>query len=324
VSIPKRSISRRITIALISATALLALALLLRPSRPDHSADESLVFNGEERYFEVFTPASYDGATPVPLVLVLHGAGGDRALIKSLTGFNTLAEDAGFIVVYPAGRDGTWADGRNPEADVNQPDDVGFIAALLDRLGEEYSVDQARIYVVGASNGAMMAHQLGCALAGRIAAIAAVAAPLPEHTVAGCTPAAALPVLQISGTGDPLVPYAGGQLAWGMVGPGDLLSAEATGQFWAQHNACATTPETSDLPDRDPRDNTRVARLAYPDCAAGADVVLYRVEGGGHSYPGSYQYAPVLLAGHTSMDIDATAVIWAFFEEHPLHLPPNL
>jgi len=133
---------------------------------------QSLVVGGVERVYVVRTPRDLAGrGAPAPLVLVLHGGGGNASIAEGMTGFSELAEKTGFIVVYPEGsgrfrgRLLTWNAGHCcGHAMEQRVDDVAFISALLDRLGADYPVDPRRIYVTGMSNGGMMAHRLGIAL----------------------------------------------------------------------------------------------------------------------------------------------------------------
>jgi polyhydroxybutyrate depolymerase len=252
------------------------------------------------------------------LVLALHGGGGTDARMVQLTGggFNTLADRDGFLVAYPDGLEKHWNDGRagvSWRAHRDGVDDVGFLAALIARLAGEWPVDARRVYVTGASNGGMMAIRLGCELADKIAAIAPVIGAMPAALAPRCAPSAPLSVLFMNGVQDPLVPWQGGEVRLGRKNFGTVLSVAESVKFWATHNRCAVAPVVTDQPDRDPRDGTRVRREFYESCRDGTEVVLYAIEGGGHTWPGGYQYRPERVIGKGSRDIDGAEAIWNFF-----------
>lgn len=250
-------------------------------------------------------------------MLVLHGGGGDMKGMKRLTrsGFEKLAEGEGWLVAYPNGVDGHWNDGRGLEsrrAQREDLDDVGFIASVIAAIDAEVPVDRDRVYVTGASNGGMMANRLAIELSDRIAAAAPVIAQIPAAIASTSRASRAVPVLIMNGTQDPLIPWEGGEAHVLGVRLGRVLSTDETVRFWTANNECGPKPLVEWLADRAPGDGTRVCRESY---AGAAPVVLYRIEGGGHTWPGGPQYLPELLIGRTCRDIDATAIIFEFFKE---------
>ncbi|MEO8805136.1 MAG: PHB depolymerase family esterase [Burkholderiaceae bacterium] len=297
----------------------LALAVFVLPAAAAAEADppglagdfrKTVVVAGVTRSWLLHVPASYSAARPTPVVLLLHGGGGRAAGIgRSTGGFSALADRHGFIAVYPDSRRGHWDDGRETVTDPT--DDVNFIGALLDALAAEYKVDARRTYAAGISNGGMMAMRLACELSGRFAAVATVGANMPVALAASCRPARAVPVVMFSGTADPLMPYAGGRVA-GRVG-GAVLSAPETAAFWARINGAAASPQARALADADPGDGTTTELLEYS-----GDVALYRVNGGGHTWPGGAQYAASRFVGKVSKDFSANEAIHAFFARHTL------
>ena len=177
------------------------------------STTRSIIFAGLERTYHIHIPipASYDKASPIPLLIVLHGGGGTGEGMVKLTqgGFNILSDKEGFIVVYPDGIEKHWNDGRENvryRAHREKIDDVGFISALTDHLVKQYNIDIKRVYVTGISNGAMMSLRLACELSEKITAIAPVAGSMPENMPSQCSPSRPIPVLMISNTDDRLVP----------------------------------------------------------------------------------------------------------------------
>ena len=283
-------------------------------------ATQSITHDGLERTYRLHTPPGYDATEPTPLVIALHGGGGSGEKMAELTGgLNALADQEGFIVVYPDGVEKHWNDGRGiPKwrAHRENIDDVGFLSALIEHIGRDFNIDAKRIYVTGISNGGMMAFRLACELPEKIAAIAPVVASISENLVAQCAPSQPVPVLIISGTEDPLVPWEGGEVRVGDQVLGKVLSASDTAQFWVIQNHCATSPIIAWEPDKDPKDGTQVRREAYEQCDNENEVVLYIIEGGGHTWPGGQQYLPESVVGRVSQDIDANEIIWRFFEGH--------
>lgn len=275
--------------------------------------DTSLMSRGLTRTYHVHLPPVAGAGQPLPLVLALHGRLGNGAGQAKLTNLNAVADQDGFIVVYPDGYQRSWADGRGTTpADKAGVDDVAFLDAVLDQVTARERVDAARIYVTGMSNGGFMTERLGCDLARRFAAIAVVAANFDRPLAERCAPAHPLPVLLIHGSDDPLVPEAGGSLDGEPV-----LSTTDTAQRWASLAHCDATPSVDPLPVI-VNDGTSIQRSTYTGCQGGAQVVYYDVIGGGHTWPDGFQYLPVAVIGKTSRNLDASAVIWQFFHGHHL------
>ncbi|MFL5349024.1 MAG: alpha/beta hydrolase family esterase [Hyalangium sp.] len=251
-----------------------------------------------------------------PLVVSLHGRLGQGQSQAKLTGFDAVADAAGFIVVYPDGVDRSWADGRGKTpADRQGVDDVGFLTALVDHFIAQFGVDRRRVYATGMSNGAMMSYRLACERADRFAAIGPVAGLMPERLSASCSPARPVPLITFVGTEDPLVPFQGGQVS-GDRGP--VLSETEALARWAGLNGCKGPPAVTPEPDRVPGDGTRIRREALGACRNGSEVVFYVVEGGGHTWPGGVQYLPRRLIGRTSQELDASRALWEFFQRFQL------
>ena len=271
---------------------------------------ETLKSGGDLRNYWLVRPEGLEKTKPAPLLMVLHGSAGSGEDMMTVTrrGFERLADKEKFVVVYPDALERRWNDQGGTV------DDVGFLLAIVDKLVADGLVDKNRIYVAGISNGGMMAQRLACEQADRIAGIATVAGGLPEPLQATCKPARALPVLVIHGTEDPIVPWAGGAVA-GFEEFGKVLSARETAGFWAANNRCGDGGVIAAEPDRDTKDGTRVKLEVFASCPAGAAVKLAAIEGGGHTWPGGYQYLPERFIGRTSQDVDANVLIWNFFKD---------
>lgn len=269
------------------------------------------------RTYHVHTPQPRVNGL-LPTLLVLHGGGnGDAQQVAGITQYNDLADQHGFQAVYPEGVDAQWNDGRGItfRGGVEGVDDVGFFDKLFDRLINRHRADPSRIYVTGLSNGGMMTLRLGIELGHRIAAIAPVIANIPQN-LANQTPPAPLPILLMNGTADPLVPYEGGALTVGLGEYGELLSTNETIWFWIRANrqrGQRVQVSTQALPDRAPDDDSQVYRTIYSNLQA--PVVLYRVEGGGHTFPGGNVVDVPRLLGPRNDDIQGNVHIWTFLSQ---------
>jgi len=160
----------------------------------------------------------------------------------------------------------------------------------------------------------MMSFRLACELTDKITAIAPVIGSFGENISKTCTPSTPIPVLIIGGTGDPLVPWNGGDVHFFRRKLGKVLSFADTTRFWVTHNGCSPDPDIAWQPDVDPEDGTRIRKKVFSQCNQGVNVILYEVQGGGHTWPGGPQYLPEWIIGINSKDMDAAEVIWQFFE----------
>jgi polyhydroxybutyrate depolymerase len=266
----------------------------------------AIISSGQKRTYILHVPGSCDRTRPAPLVISLHGAAGWPAQQMDMSQWNRQADEQGFIVVYPSGDEAEgprlWHVGEGP----GLTRDVRFISELIDKLEAAYNIDPARIYANGLSNGGAMAFVLSCRLSDRISAVGMVAAAqtLPWTW---CTTRRPMPMIAFHGTADRIIPYEGGRSP---IASGLFPSVPTWTANWARRNQCETKPTESAVA-------ADVTRIQYGNCAQGAAVVLYRVQGGGHSWPGG-KPLPQSLVGPTSRSIDASRLMWAFFREHPL------
>ncbi len=305
-------------------TLVLLLANCLNGNTSETDYSDSIIFGGLERTYLLHIPTSYDKTKPLPLVIALHGGGGTgKDMVKlTLGGFDKLSDKKGFVVVYPDGIKKHWSDGRSGEetryrTHKENVDDVGFISALIDTLIKKLNIDPKRVYITGISNGAMMSYRLACDLTEKIAAIAPVAGNIPQNLYPSCAPSRPISILAINNVNDPLVPFAGGNVTgpFGFKKLGKVLSTSDSIGFWVTHNHCSSSRVTQE-PDKDPKDGTRVKKEVFGNGKDGTEVILYVIEGGGHTWPGGRQYLPERIIGKTSKDIDANEVIWDFFKNH--------
>jgi polyhydroxybutyrate depolymerase len=290
---------------------MIALAAIAQIAYADDR--QTLKFAGEDRTYVVRVPDTVKGGSHVPLVIVLHGGGGNAANAEKMTGFTEKARKENFIVVYPEGsgrlRRGlfTWNAGHCcGYAMKEQVNDVGFINALIDKLSQSHRIDDKRIYVTGMSNGGMMTHRLGIELSHRIAAIAPVVA-----TVFGDErkPAHGVSALMINGMLDKNVPHEGGAPggrgndAWDGTPTKPALDQAA---FWAQANGCSMEPSREET--------SKQIHWRYR-CPSERAVELLLLKDNGHAWPGGQ--AGSRRGDTPSNSINATDVIWDFFKSHP-------
>ena len=276
---------------------------------------------GAARSYLRRVPPSYDGTKPVPVVIDLHGYLEGARVHATNSMLGPFGDQHGFVTITPQGS-GDVVPGWEVEFD---SPDVRFIGDLLDEVARTLCVDDRRVYVAGFSNGAFLASTIACVYADRIAAIAPVAGLLDP---ARCKPARPVPIVAFQGTGDEFVAFTGGlgprgQAASANDGTGRLLGETSGGKAvarsaptekvaaaWAKRNKCTVKPkETRVAPD--------VTAVRYR-CPKHADVDLYRIEGGGHTWPGSeFSRAIESAVGPTTFSINADELMWSFFQAHP-------
>jgi len=286
-----------------------ALCATAQKEPPALDVARSLMVDGLKRSYYFHFPKGYDATKPTPVVLALHGAATNGKLMEHFCGMTAQADKSGFILVYPNGTGTadiflTWNAGAFPgPLTGKRPNDVAFLGAVLDDLANVANVDKKRTYVCGLSNGGMMAYRAAAEMSERFAAMASVAGTIVTDT---WQPKLPLPVLHIHGTDDPLVPYKGGDKD----GPVFLrfLSVEANMKICCRANGCGELPKETELPKA--KDNYQVIKSDFGKGKSGAEVVLYTIERGGHTWPG--RAAPTLL-GPATFNLNANEAIWEFF-----------
>ena len=303
----------------LTAIALLA-AAPLAAARSGGAERHPISSGGRERVYWLHEPPSLPADRPVPLVLVFHGGGSDGPATEKLTGFDAVADRERFLVAYPEGVDKHWNDGRDVSSFRTwreRVDDVAFVAAVLDDVARSRSIDPARVFATGMSNGAIFSNFLALKLSERIAAIAPVAGGLAAPLPSVLRPARPVSVLLFNGTDDPLVPFEGGAVARTH---GRVVGAEETARRWARADGGAGSP-LRDAPSARPGAACRLERSRWSGGRDGTEVVLNALVGGGHTWPGGPQYLPKTLVGVACREPDATRAIWEFFRDHPRRTP---
>lgn len=282
----------------------------------------NLEFDGQTRSYRLHVPFGYSSNNVYPLVLLLHGGGGNARQIERTTGMSEKSDKEGFIAVYP---DGTgrvenvyvWNSGFCcASAYEDNVDDVGFIKALINEVKSSYAIDPDRIYIAGFSNGGMMTHRLGSELSDLVAAIAPVSgayggkflAISPSYTIP--EPADNVPVIAFHGREDEVVPYEGGLPPKKVNGNSYSFASVADAvKAWLSFN------ENSGVAEETTSSNGNIIVKRYSDGSNNAEVVLYTIVDGLHAWPGGKWVRP--RADKPTHDISATDIIWDFFKNHP-------
>ncbi len=274
--------------------------------------NETMVYDGLDRSYIVYVPASYSADSPAPLLFNFHGFTDNSGNHLSYTDMRPIADTAGFILVYPQGsllfglvshwNVGSFTNGSTA-------DDVGFTGAMIDSISSEYAIDSSRVYACGFSNGGYFSFRLACELSNRIAAVASVSGVMSDLNFNNCAPQRPVPVLSIHGTNDGVVAYNGGN-------PNGSLSVEDVLDYWVGHNELNPEPEIIELPDLNPNDNSTVEYQSWRSEDGCFSVDHYRVDNGTHTWP--------LVGGNPSqrnVDISASQVIWDFVSGYDLDGP---
>ena len=261
----------------------------------DNTATYSTVFGNYTRNFIVHTPSNYDSdSEPVPLVFVLHGYTGQAPSIRNYSGFDNIADEENFIVVYVQGTtDITGSTGWNVNvsATFNEVDDVGLFAALIKYFKGTYNVDSTKIFSTGMSLGGFMSYKLACELE-EINGIGSVTGSMSQYY--NCTPPGEKNIIHFHGTSDTVVPYNGNSWSRNVK---DLQS------LWANHNECQNETEIT-IPDFN-GDGVVSTQLTSYDCNGNKQVVLYTLQNEGHTW----------FDRSRGDDVNASELIWEFFKD---------
>lgn len=261
-----------------------------------------------DRLVDVHVGAGYDPTKGFPLVLAFHGFSNTSGTVQAQSRFAEIADQEGFVVAFPHGVATSWNAGTCcGTAWTDAIDDVGFARKIVETLDEELCLDPRRVHAAGFSNGGFLAYRLACEASEVFASVASVAGVLglsPER----CTPPRPVPVLDVHGTADLVVPFGGGSPIVPWLNPIDFVSVEETLAFWRRTNGCVgSARETYAKGDATCR--------TWDGCRLGSEVAQCVVDGGGHQWPGG-QGIPA--AGKTSTDLDASRHITTFFRAHPM------
>ncbi len=305
--------------ARVGLALTLALSLAVGAALAETYPDEVLEHQGYAREYYLHVPEAVasDALGRVPLVVMLHGRGGTGPGMAALTGFDAVADEHGFIVVYPSGVDNQWNYVEGIPGYAIEVPDVAFLRALVGHLEERLPVDDERVYVGGFSNGGYMAQRLACDAADLFAAFASVGAAGFGGQPGICGEGGPVSLLFMHGTHDRVVPFNGLQQE-GPNGPVTVLaSVEQTFAYWAARSGCEVEVDGRQLVSvRSPEMEVHV--LSASACPAGYELELVVFVGGGHNWPGRPGLLPAGVAGAVNLDVDASRYLWAFFARHRL------
>jgi polyhydroxybutyrate depolymerase len=265
----------------------------------------SVEVNGAQRKFLLVIPGDYKTGLPVPLVFDFHGTGSNPKRQIVYSDFANLAGGEGFLLVAPVG---VYSNGGRPSwnapGDPTGVDDIAFVKSIIEAVATDYPIDRKRIYATGMSGGGRMSSRIGCDLAEVFAAIAPVAG---VQFLDNCSPARAIPVLIFHGKKDAVNSYVHNVVS----PPYWKHGVEYSVNKWVENNGCDREPDSDRISDV-------VTKLSWSGCNSNADVVFYRIDNGGHTWPGSPVILTTSWSGKTNTDIVASDLIWAFFKAHPL------
>jgi polyhydroxybutyrate depolymerase len=288
---------------MIRITVILAVfSLLSAPIFAQSTISKTMTHGGIQRAYRLYIPASYNSAKPSPVVFNLHGYGSDNTQQETYGNFKPIADTAGFIIVHPNGT----LDANNQRHwnafGFGSVDDIGFISAIIDTLKNLYNINENRIYSTGMSNGGFMSYELACNLSNRITAVASVTGSMTWQKMNTCNPGMPVPVMQIHGTADATVPYAGST---------SFAHIDSLVTFWVKKNNCNLSPIATPVPNTNTTDGCTADHYLYGNGSLGSTVEFYKVNGGGHSWPGASINLNV-----TNMDFSASKEIWRFFSQY--------
>ena len=270
----------------------------------------TITHDGIERSYVVHVPADYEAVEPVPLILLLHPAGGWGYQILSAPGFQARADETGFMLLAPDAIDGRWNYLDIPIGEDDEViDDVGFLVTLMDHINQEYSIDQNRIYALGFSNGGVMALRLRCALTDRLAGVIALGATMTFGLSQECLDAEPMSSMLLLGTADEAFPWQGSAEVENGVMHSSFSMAQ-TVSFLISLNRCNPSPGTSGVISTQ-SSPVEVILYDYDDCADDVNTVFVVLRDFRHTWP---HEIPIALANDAVGDIND--VFWSFFDAH--------
>jgi len=266
---------------------------------------EQGVYGGRE--YGIHTPPTIQRPGEAPAVILLHGGRSDGRTLRELISFERSAARHGVVAVYPSAPGNTWNDGRGVELGSEAGrDDAGYLADLIEHLGQSGQIDPSRVYFAGISNGGGMSIRMACEYPDLVAGIAVIATKV--LTELSCEHYEPVPTAFFHGTEDRISPHSGrptGREGVGRANKGRTLSSAATIALWSDRNSCAENPEER-YTDTSPNDGSSVRVQRFTNCEA--PLVYYEIDGGGHTWPGASRPDSRLLRrllGPTNQDINA-------------------
>ncbi|MFY0627628.1 MAG: cadherin domain-containing protein [Reichenbachiella sp.] len=264
--------------------------------------NRTINIDGVQRAYDVYIPTSVNCSQRVPLVIDMHGFTLDKETQRAISDFDILAEREQFIVIFPQGLPNSngnfyWNDNED-----NGSDDISFLSQLIEDSKTNLNIDPKKVYLSGFSDGGFMAYTMACEIGPQIAAIASVTGSMRFAEIDACDPIRKVPIIQFHGTNDQVVPF-----SWN----------DAVIDYWINFNGCIDNPSETPYPDTDPNDDTTAIRFTWDQCDFDSEFIFIVIENGSHSWPGSERFFESNISG-TNNDINATKLIWEFFQQHTL------
>jgi polyhydroxybutyrate depolymerase len=283
------------------------------------SISDSIYVDGEYRPYRLYIPAVYDAANAVPLVFNLHAFTQTNVYEETYADFRPVADTADFIIALPEGDSVHQAslynlgwDNFNSVADAAK--DLNFISCLIDTIKSHYNIDLSRVYACGYSNGGFMSYDLACFLNSRIAAVASVAGTMIASHDSACNPAHPTPIMEIHGMADSCVTWTGISAQCPTLLTIHCTDIDTLVHHWVLRNNCSGTPIITNVPNNNWIDGCTAKHYVFNGGEDGSSVELFKVAGGGHTWPGS----GFILNGGVCMDFNACDEIWRFFRKYSL------
>ena len=259
--------------------------------------------NGVNRLYTLYKPDNLK--EKAPLVFVLHGYTSNSTNIMNYSKMNEIADQNGFMVCYPQGTSNAFTGQTHWNANLKEMSSIAdseFLTDLAKKLQAEFNLSEKNTFACGMSNGGFMSYTLGCERSDTFKAIASITGTMSGYDWNNCNPNK-VPVLQISGTNDMVVPMDGSMSSAG--GWGGAPKIQDIMNYWGDINECTQT-QTLNLPDSNKTDNSYVSIEKKVDCFNNHQVWFYTVYGGTHTWPGAWG----------NMDINASEEIWDFFSRY--------
>ncbi len=283
---------------------LLVFSIISLPSiYAQQTINGTLQHGGVTRSYILYVPASYNASEASPLLMSFHGFSSNAQINFGYTDFKSIADAEGFILIHPQGTPFNGIPHWNVGGFTlgSTTDDVGFVGTMIEKISNEYTIDQDRIYSTGMSNGGYMSFLLACQLSDKIAAIASVTGSMTPQTFDSCDPQHPTPVLQIHGTKDGTVPYEGNS-SW-------TKSIDNVLTYWKIFNNCNTDVAITNIPNTNTSDGSTVDKFVYSGGDNCVSTEHFKVYNGDHDWPGAWG----------NMDINASKEVWQFLSQYDIN-----
>ena len=268
---------------------------------------ENIIFDGNNRQYTAYIPETYSPSIPSPILMAFHGgAGYAQEFMNYEADFRSIADTAGFILVYPQALEDPNDDNKTSwlHKEPTNHNDIYFIDALIDSLSSDYSVDNDRVYISGYSLGGMFSYELACHLNDRVAAFSSVAGAAFIGAFYNCNITHPTALLNIVGTNDDTHPY-NDLNGW-------YYPVSEINSYWATVNNTDSAPLVVELPDLNISDGSQVEKYSWINGDGCVTVEEIKIINGGHDWPSP-------LSFWANQDINANTEIWNFVSKYNIN-----